>query len=500
MLSEDMRLGLKLWGLVICAAVGCSDDGVVAADAETGGNTSGAGTDDGAVSATSPTTDPTVNPTGPDGGSSGGLTDTDGPAESEGTSDDSSGETDPTPGVLPEPVPKSGVAYVAHFLAGDLRWYRTDGDAPAAAGSIDLGGMTHDMALDDVNDRIVIAQDVARRVLVFGLDRPDGPDDAVEDPQQLGALDIATAPRFVRVDPYHERLYIVADDTAGGTGMMLLHTVDTTDPTSPAVLSTVTIPATTSLDVDGPRRLLVLFHGQTDEIFAYDVTGDEPAQVGEPIDLREPYPEENNTAFSARSLTLDPWHARLYAARSQSAFSELIVMDYPDALPGDAETYADVAEFSLDAVADPFDLEVDISERPGILDAFTPLPSPDDLLVFLTAGAWNGTLPSGTLVTMGQEDDDGPLQLGTGCEDHEGFGCFIQSYSGGTPTGFLQTDGAACRDWTHGVVVTTALASPEDDPGQVAFFRYEDDGATAPWLADGANLPAAAFPIGAVCH
>lgn len=495
-----MRLGVKLCSLVICAAAGCSDDGVVAADAESGANTSGLGTDGGEVSATAPASDPTVDPTGPDGGSSGDGSDTDGSGESDATGEGSTDDPDPTPGVLPEPVPKSGVAYVAHFLANDLRWYRTDGDAPTAGGSIDLGGITHDLALDDVNDRIVVAQDVARRIVLYGLDRPDGPEDAVEDPQVLGSLDINTAPRFVRVDPYHERLYIVADDTAAGTGMMLLHTVDTTDPANPAVLSTVTIPATTSLDVDGPRRLLVLFSGITDEVFAYDVTGDEPAQIGDPIDLREPYPEENNTSFSARSLTLDPWHARMYAARSQSAFSELIVMDYPDALPGDSESYADVAEFSLEAVADPFDLSVDISKRPGILDAFTPLPSPTDFLVFLTAGAWNGTLPSGTLVTMNDETGEGPLTLGTGCEDHEGFGCFIQDYGGGAPLAFLQTDGAACRDWTHGVVVTTGLATPEDDPGQVVFFQYEDDGATAPWLADGANLGAAAFPIGAVCH
>ncbi len=496
MLCEVMRLGTKLGcGLVICAAVGCSDDGVVAADAESGANTSGAGTDDGEVSATTPGTDPTVA-SGPNG-TTGDPSDTDGSPESSGSGDEATGDTDPTPGVLREPVPQSGVAYVAHFLANELRWYRTDGDAPAAGGSIDLGAVTHDLVLDDVNDRIIIAQDVARRVVLYGLDRPDGPGDAVEDPQLLGSLDIRTAPRFVRVDPYHERLFIVADDTASGTGMMLLHTVDTTDPANPAVLSTVTIPSTTSLDVDGPRRLLVLFHGITDEIFAYDVTGDEPAQIGEPIDLREPYPEENTTAFSARSLTLDPWHARMYAARSQSAFSELIVMDYPDALPGEGQSYADVAEFSLEAIEDPFDLSVDISERPGILDAFVPLPSPSDLLVFLTAGAWNGTQPSGTLVTMSGE---GPLMLEPGCEDHEGFGCFIQEFSGGAPLSFLQTDGAACRDWTHGVVVTTGLASPEDDPGQVAFFQYGDDGATTPWLADGGNLGAAAFPIGALCH
>ncbi|MGH1346914.1 MAG: YncE family protein [Nannocystales bacterium] len=493
MLSEAMRLGLKLCGLVICAAAGCSDDGVVTADVESGANTSGLGTDGNGASASD--SDPTSPPTGVTDASTGGL-----PGGSDGSGDDPTEDTGPQSGVLPEPVPRSGVAYVAHFLGGELRWYRTDADVPTAGGSLDLGTITHDLALDDVNDRLVVAQDVAQRVVLYGLDRPDGPGDAVEDPQELGALQLETAPRFVRVDPYHERLYVVADDTTGGTGMMLLHTVDTTDPAKPAVLSSVTIPATTSLDVDGPRRILVLFHGITDEVFTYDVSAQEPAQLGEPIDLREPYPEENSTAFSARTLTLDPWHARLYAARSQSAFSELIVMTYPDALPSDGESYGDVAEFALEAVADPFDLSVDISERPGILDAFTPLPSPTDFMVFLTAGAWNGTLPSGTLVTMSDGGGEGPLTLEPGCEEHEGFGCFIQDYTGGAPIAFLQTDGAACRDWTHGVVVTTGLATPEGDPGQVVFFEYENDGTTAPWLADGGNLPAAAFPVAAVCH
>ena len=220
-------------------------------------------------------------------------------------------------------------------------------------------------------------------------------------------------------------------------------------------------------------------------------------QIGAPIDLREAYPDENNTAFQPRNLTLDPWNARLYAARSQSALSELIVMDYPDAIPGEGQSYGEVAEFTLDPIEDPFDLSVDIADRPGILDAYTPLPSPADALVFMTAAAWNGTFSSATLVTMSGE---GPLVLEPGCEDHEGFGCFLRNYDMGTPIAFARTDGAACRDWTHGVVVTTLLGGAEDEPGQVSFFRYEEDGATAPWLANGDNLAASALPVAAVCH
>lgn len=484
--------------LLVCAVAGCSDDGVVAADGETAQNTSGP--DSGATASDSFTAGGSSGgPTDPTVASSAGDTDgaATGDADPTGGSDDSGSSGEPTPGTLPEPEATAGVAYVAHFLSNELRWYRTDGDAPTAGGAIDLGDVTHDTAIDRVNDRLVVAQDVARRVLLFSLDRPEGPEDVIDDPAPLGSIDLATAPRFVRVDPYHERLYILADDTRGGTNMMLLSTVDLADPQMPIVISEVAVPASTSWDVDGPRQLLVLFHGQTDEVFAYDVRGDEPVQLGEPVDLRVPYPEENSTAFQPRALTLDPWNARLYAARSQSANSELIVMEYPAAVPGDGQGYGDVAQFSLEAVADPFDLSVDIAKRPGILDAFTPLPSPTDTLVFMTAAAWNGTLPSATLVTFSGE---GPLDLEPGCEDHEGFGCFLREYDAGTPIGFAQTDGAACRDWTHGVVVTTVLGSPEGEPGQVAFFQYEDDGATGPWLSDGDNLPAAAFPVSTACH
>lgn len=488
---------------MLCAVVGCSDDGLPAAgaggdtDADTSTNPSGASlsTSDGE---TSPTTGPeTATAAGTDD-----ATDSGEPSGSGSSSDtdgaDTTGDTDePTPGMLPDPVPPSGVAYVAHFLTNELRWYRTDGDVPSPGGVFDLGAVTHDMALDAVNDRLVVAQDVAQQVSLYALTRPVDTDTPVDDPEPLGTLDLDTAPRFVRVDPYHERLYILADDTEGGTGMMRMHTVDTTDPAAPEVLSVVALPASTSWDVDGPRRLLVLFHGATDEVFAYDVTGDEPVQIGDPIDLRVPYPETNNTAFQPRALTLDPWNARLYAARSQGANSELIVMDYPDPVPADGQSYGDVATFTLDAIEDPFDLSVEIAERPGILDAFTPLPSPMDDLVFMTASAWNGTLPSGTLVTM---SGGGPLELEPGCEDHEGFGCFLREYAGGMSVGLAMTDGAACRDWTHGVVVTTLLASPENEPGAVSFFQYDADGTTTPWLADGSNLAASALPVATVCH
>lgn len=492
--------------MLVCLAVGCSDDGVVAGDGTaTASNTSGDDADSGIgdSSGISASTDPTVDPGDGSDGTSGDTS----PGSSGVTAGDSGDGSDETtgadtglePGTLPEPVAKSGVVYVAHFLDNDLRWYRVDGETPTAGDSIDMGAVTHDMALDDVNDRLYVAQDVAGVVAIYGLGRPDGPADPVVAPTLLGTFDVPTAPRFVRVDPYHQRLYVVADDNEAGTGQMRLHTVDVSDPAAPALLSEIAIPSTTSLDVDGPRNLLALFHGLTDEIFAYDVSGDTPTEVaGSPIDLREPYPEENNTAFSARKLTFDPWHNRLYAARPQSAFSELIVMEYPEAIPGAGQAYDDVADFSLTAIADPFDLSVDIGDRQGILDAFTPMPSPLDMLVFMTASAWNGTQATATVVTFSGDD---PLALEPGCGDHEDFGCFLRDYVGGNPVGFLRTDGAACRDWTHNVVVATGLGNPEDGPGQMQFYRNTDDGGTSPWLNDGnINLLTGALPVATACH
>lgn len=484
------------------AAPGCSDDGV-AADGGSGSTSSvdastGSVTTVGLTTGDSTGTDPDAGTdTDTDAGTDAGTDDPDG-TDSEGPTDTGT-ETDIEPGTLPEPVTQSGVAYVAHFLSNDLRWYRTDGDAPTVGDSIDTGGLSHDLALDPVGDRLYVAQDVAGRVLIYGLSRPDGPGDPVDAPMQLGSLDVDTPPRFVRVDPYHDRIYVVADAMRTGTGTMRLHTVDVSDPASPSILDTTELPSTTSLDVDGARRLLVLFHGITDEVFAYDLSSDAPVEVsGSPIDLTADYPEDNQVAFAARNITLDPWHARMYAARPQGGLSELIVMEYPEAVPGEGQPYDDAAEFSLTAIDDPFDLSIDIADRPGILDAFTPMPSATDELVFLLADAWNGTQATATMVTMAGTD---PLTLEPGCADHEDFGCFVRAYAASNPIGFLRTDGAACRDTAHGKIVATALGSPEDEPGQIAFFAYTDDASTSVWLSgDGGNLPAGSLPIGAVCH
>jgi hypothetical protein len=282
-----------------------------------------------------------------------------------------------------------------------------------------------------------------------------------------------------------------------------LHLFDIADIDDPAELgaTVATIPATTSLDLDPARGILFAFHGIPDTLGAYDVvTDDAPIELpGSPIDLTALYPRDNMFAFQARSLTADMHNNRLYAARSQGALSELIVLEYPDPIPGRGQSYGDVA--SLDesvAIADGFDVSVDIADRPGILDAFTPLPSPTDDLVLMTASAWNGAASTATV--LGMQGD--PIALAPGCEDHEGVGCFVRSLSGGVPGTSLSTDGAACRDRTHAVVGATALGDTEAAPGSVVVFDYDlADGTRAPRLpVGGGNLPAAELPVAAICH
>ena len=391
------------------------------------------------------------------------------------------------------------MVYVPHFLAETMRWYRTDGATPVYEGEIDLNQLTHDACLDPVGDRLFTAHDVARQIKIFALQQPSDAATPVGEPTEVATLDIPTPPRFVRVDPYHQRLYVVADSERQGTGMAQLHIFDIEASATPERLTTTSIPSTTSWDIDGPRSLLVLVSNITEELVIFDVSTDTPVEVaGSPVDLRTFYPEENQTAFQPRSLRMEPWGNRIYAARSQGALSEQIVMEYPADVPGDGQAYDDATAFAVTPVDDPFDLSVEIAKRQGILDAYDSLPSAFDDLVFLVANAWNGTTATATVVTLEGPD---PYALLAGCGDHEDFGCFLRGYAGGEPTSHLRTDGAACRDTTNSVIVATALGASEDEPGSVSFFRYDADGVTTPWLpAEGGNVPAAALPIAALCH
>lgn len=411
----------------------------------------------------------------------------------------------PTQGELPERPACSGVVYVGHFLSNDLRWYRVDGDHPVYEDSIDMGAYAHDLTLDPVNDLLFVANDVAREVTVYRLHRPAGPGSPVTPPALQATLTFPHAPRFLRADPYHQRLYVVQELPSQGGEPVLeyaLHVYDTTDPTAPAAVSgsPFAIPTTTSLDIDAARQVLFLFHGPDDTLHGFDLHGDGPTPLpGEPLVLTDWYPEENNFSFQARNLTVDMETNRIYAARPQGNLSELIVIEYPEWVPAPGDRYGLHASMDdLVEIDDPFDLSLDMDSRPHILDAFTPLVDADGGQVFLVANTWNGNASSTLLVSM----DAATLALGPGCDDFEGFGCFYRSYFDGSPGVYLQTDGATCVDPAHRVVAgTTYDTLNEENPGSVVFFRYDLSGGTQPWItAEGRNPTAGSLPIGAVCH
>ena len=485
---QSLVVGL---GVSLAATPGCSDDGTAAGGEVTtqGGSTSAASsmgtTGDTGPSTTDATTgDPTASTADPSDSTSG-----DQPGTTGGEPGDTGGLDE-----VPAIEPRHGVAYVAHFLSNDLRWYRIDDGALTTGGSLDMGAVTHDAVLDDVNDHLYVAHDVARSVEIYGLDVPSGAGDPVDDPMLLSTIDFDRAPRFVRVDPYRRRLYVVQDPAEIPSPLFDLLAFDVSDPGNPVALpeSPWDVPATTSLDLDPVRGVLFVVGTVDDQLHGYDVSfgGLEPLP-GSPVDLSALFPQDNMFSFQARRLIADPWTNRLYAGRAQGALSELIVLEYPADRNGPGQGYGAVASMDdVTVVPDAFDVDTDIMDRPGILSSYEPMPVRGGAEVFMIADAWNGTAATATV--LGQSGD--PLTLATGCDDHEGFGCFFRPAMG---TGFFRTDGAGCLDETHGVVFGTALATPEDEPGSVVAFTYD---AQLNMAELSGALPASAFPVEALCH
>jgi hypothetical protein len=387
-----------------------------------------------------------------------------------------------------------------HFLSTELRLARLDGSAPAEAGVVELDEYTHDMALDPYAGHLFVAQDVGKQVTVLQLYPPvDGA--AVPEPVFLGTIDMATAPRFLRVDPLRHRLFVVADlpPDEDLQGWMRLHVFDVSNPGAPTPLGTHDVPATVSLDLDPLAGILFLVSITVDKLYLFDIAagGLDPV-AGDPIDLRADYPQENNTGFQARNLVVDPWRGRVLAARSQGALSEVIAYQYTPAVPaapGDCPPRPD--HTSLQPMADGFDVDVPVEERPNLLDAYSVLPNLLTGSTLLVADAWNGTSSTALAVSL-----DGDLEASAGCGDYEGFGCWLQYTSDGTPGTHLRTDGAACLDSGRGVLVSTSISSwGEEDPGGFHFYKIQPDLQMAPWLpADGDTMTAGVLPVAAVCY
>jgi hypothetical protein len=426
------------------------------------------------------------------------------PSAEEGVNHDAAGDQG-GPAKLPAVPKQSGVAYIAHYHTTDLRAYRIDGADPAQELKLELGANkgTHDMALDPLGDRLFIVSDAAKSVDIYQLKRPASATDPLAAPVKLGGISFTSeVPLFARVDGQRGRLYVVA--SPGGSGLpteYLLLAYDLTTPAAPKPLagSPFKIPITASVALDAPRRVLFVVDNKTQKLHGFDLHDDKLVPLpGDALDLEALYPQQNQTAFKARSLTADPWRNRLYAARAQTALSELIIIEYPNLLPTAQAGYSMLAKMEdLKAVADPFDVDRAPDQRPNLLDAFEPVVDLERGDVLLSAGAWTGTGTGAILVGI-----TSGLKLAKACDAFEGFGCWYKSYLDGKAGSTQTTDGALCVDYTHKVVVGTSVdATDETQPGGVHFWRYQDSLDMTDWIpASGKSLAAGGLPVAAACH
>ena len=153
--------------------------------------------------------------------------------------------------------------------------------------------------------------------------------------------------------------------------------------------------------------------------------------------------------------------------------------------------------FDLEMIPDGFDVDLNPSDWDNLLGAFRVLPMATSDSVMFIANAWNGSMPSAAVIPL-----DGSLSPQAGCGDYAGKGCFYQGFFGGNAGTYSQTDGAACLDETHKVVVGTSYDNTgEEQPGGLHFFRYESTLNMTKWIAeDGGGISASGLPIGAECH
>jgi hypothetical protein len=399
-------------------------------------------------------------------------------------------------GELPPQPAHAGVAYIVHYNSNQLIWTRTDKDRAVGGGSLELAGVSHSMALDAVNDRVAIVHDSERKVALYNLDRPKNDATAVEDPQWFASVSTNDVPLFTKIDPYHQRLYVHTVNVDSGKSMMHIYSIDGD---VIETISSFSIPTSAAWDIDTVRQLLFIYDTTTVGVHVYDLYDDLPQEMtGSPIPFGAWYPEENTWAFSVRNLRADPWSARVYAGRPQGTLSELMAFSYDQSIPGENNAYSDWADLTqVRKIEDGFDVSIPFEERTNLLEAHTALPDRENGLVFLAGRAWNGTASSDVILPL---DED--LQLLTGCADDDDGFCWLQSYSDGSPNGYLSSEGAACIDTENQVILTTTVDFFDDEgKGQLALFSYQDNGKMTPLLkSDGSNPTASVYPVDAVCH
>jgi hypothetical protein len=175
-----------------------------------------------------------------------------------------------------------------------------------------------------------------------------------------------------------------------------------------------------------------------------------------------------------------------------------MAFSYPDAIPGKGSAYGDLADIGqVSKIEDAFDISVSHEERPYLLEAHTALPDLDNGLVFLAGRAWNGSASTDLILPLDQD-----LEFLDGCEDDENGWCWLYHYSNSNPGAYLYSEGSACIDTTHQVILTTTIDLFDDEGnGQLLLFSYEANGRMSPMLkTNGSNPVASVYPVDAACH
>jgi len=396
---------------------------------------------------------------------------------------------------------QSGVVYVSHYATNEIRWYRIDGEFPYQEGAIQASSLSHGSALDPVRDILAVAYDVGNKVELFGLTRPENASQSVPAPVSKALIDLGEyTPRTLAFDSIRGRLYIVANAPVEGLlTSKWLHVYDVTTPESPMVIAVPQeIPVTVSIAIDPYAGILGLLNMTEDTLHLYNAQ--EPTIVpfeGEPVNLQALYPQTNSSGFQVREVKFDAENGRILAARSQTALSEVVAFDYPSVF-GSAEECPELFGYDdLELVVDGFDVDQEPADWDNLLGAYTVLPIPGTTHSMFVADAWNGSAARAAVFPL-----DGKLIPREGCGDYGGKGCFYRDFFESNPVSYERTDGAACVDASHGVVVGTSVnAGSEDDPGGVHFFKYDSDLKMEAWIPqDGKGAKASGLPIGAECH
>lgn len=406
------------------------------------------------------------------------------------------------------PPEQSGVVYLSHFDSTDLQIYRVDGEEPYSDGSVELGALTHSLAMDHQRDLLVVALDLIGEVRLYQASRPADPDTPVAPPQITGTIVFPTDyPNYVAVDAHRQRLYVVAASFEADvpTDKDLLYIYDIADPSLPADLSAggQLVDAAMGIDVDVAAGLVVMPGFMSGSFSLHDGTdGTAPLLGGTPIDLPSLYPEEGDETMQLRSLRFNPNYGRLLGARSQGALSEVMAFVYGTVVGRAAEPCPERPDHdSFHPTSDFFDLSDEDPDRPTLVETFDVIPDPTTGNSFLVANVVVDSVETSVIIPQGLDLNPGPA-----CEHWEAteglsMGCLLRGHEGSVPTSYETTYGASCLDSTHGVFVTSSYDTEGAEPGRLHLFRYEPDLTMEPWLpAGGDSLPTGVLPVSAVCH